>query len=682
MKKILLGLLAGALLALPASAQTPVFTESTQAYTPLTTGTTISFSSTDEGYVVLPLQFPFPWFGQTYNSIFIHTDGLIVIGGAPSVCGTTSSGYCAMYSNITNVPNSATPNNIISPFFDDLDLGTGSIRYTSSASEFVVEFNQLEEWLSGTYGYTAKVTLSPAGTVQVNYGPKWGTGGGGAAGFEGPTGALGASFLATAGTGTCNSATQTGCCSSAGANCTMADIVPNKLITIGEPNEADLGVQSVTISNLQVVGGGNLTFDMQAQIRNYGKTAASNFLWRAFLSTDRVLDASDQQVAEGGPVSIGVTTVMTVNGSAATTTAPAAGAYYVLVQVDPTNVVMEASELNNVGSTVDTFVQGLDLVATSISGVASSGGGNVDPIQVNFYNRGTDSPGTVAFRILLSNDSTVSMDDFEIYSGTRTLTGGQTINETVNVTMPAASPNGDYFYLLQVDPANALSEISETNNTVASFSRVQVRRADIVADFADFLDPVTGLSTRTGKFGEAARATVRMSNQGGANANNFSVALVVSTDATLSLLSDTIVCEQVVTSLPSGGSSQSVDLSCPLPLNARDGSAFQTGPYFMFLVTDSTGAVYESNKANNNLAVGPIRITAPGADLAIASVTAPAAAGVGEVLPVVRTIRNIGNRDAATVSYRYYASARSSPTRTCSSRSSIPRPGRPAPKAW
>lgn len=657
MKKILFGLLAGALLALPASAQTPVFIESTQAYTPLTSGTTISFTGgTDEGYVVLPLQFPFPWFGQTYNQVFIHTDGLLVLGGAPSSC--TSADYCAMYSYATNVPNTATPNNFISPFFDDLEVGpSGGIRYTSSASEFVVEFDQLEEWLYGGYAYTAKVTLSPAGTVQVNYGPKSGTGGNGAAGFEGPTGALGASFLSTGGTGTCTNATQTGCCSSSGANCTMADIVPNKLITIGEPNEADLGVQSVTLSNLQVVGGGNLTFDLQAQIRNYGKTAASNFLWRAFLSTDRVLDAGDQQVAEGGPVSIGVTTVMTVNASAATTTAPAAGAYYVLVQVDPTNVVMEASDLNNVGSTLDTFVQGLDLVATSISGVASTGGGNVDPVQVSFYNRGTDSPGPVAFRILLSNDATVSMDDFEIYSGTRTLTGGQTINETVNVTMPAASPNGDYFYLLQIDPANALTEISETNNSVASFSRVQVRRADIVADFADFLDPVTGLSTRTGKFGEPARATVRMSNQGGANANNFSVALVVSTDATLSLLSDTIVCEQVVTSLPSGGSSVSVELSCPLPLDSRDGSAFQTGPYFMFLVTDSTGAIYESNKANNNLAVGPIRVTAPGADLAIASVMAPAAAGVGEVLPVVRTIRNIGNRDAATVAYRYYASA-------------------------
>jgi hypothetical protein len=50
-------------------------------------------------------------------------------------------------------------------------------------------------------------------------------------------------------------------------------------------------------------------------------------------------------------------------------------------------------------------------------------------------------------------------------------------------------------------------------------------------------------------------------------------------------------------------------------------------------------------------------VTAPGADLAVAAVTVPAAAGVGEVVPVGRTLRNLGNRDAPAVAYRYYVSA-------------------------
>jgi subtilase family serine protease len=662
--KTLFALLAGVSLALPASAQTPVFLQTNQPYVPLSGPgvTNIDFASIDEdeGYQIVPIQFPFPWFGQTYNQLFIHTNGVAVLGGAPSNCtGGGPSGYCSLFFSSTNIPNTASPNNILAPFFDDLDVTAGVVRYASSASELTVEWSNIEPYSFSGPAFTVsfQLKLTAAGSVVFHYGPRTGSGGTASVGFESPTGALGASVAATGGGSSCTSLNQAGCCSFTTSACTLNDVPQGTVITIGEPNEADLGVQSVTLSNLQIAGDGNLSFDVQAQLRNYGKTAAPDFLWRAFISTDRVLDAADQQVAEGGPVSLGVTSATSVSAAAATTTAPAQGAYYVLVQVDPTNVVMEAAESNNVGSTFDTFVSGLDLVATSISGVASTGGGNVDPIAVNFYNRGTTSPGPVTFRILLSTDTTVSAGDFLVFTGTRSVSGGQTITETINVTMPLAAPSGDFYYLLEIDPGNLLMESSKTNNAVASSSRVQVRRADIVAEGADFLDPLTGLSTRTGKFGEAARGTVRMSNQGGANATGFSVAMVLSTDATLSLLSDTIVCEQVVPTLPAGVMAQTATLNCPLPLNGRGGAALQTGQYFIFLVTDSTGAIYESNKGNNNLSVGPIRITAPGADLAVASLTAPAAAGVGEVLPVVRTLRNLGNRDAPAAAYRYYASA-------------------------
>ena len=98
-------------------------------------------------------------------------------------------------------------------------------------------------------------------------------------------------------------------------------------------------------------------------------------------------------------------------------------------------------------------------------------------------------------------------------------------------------------------------------------------------------------------------------------------------------------------------------LSCTLPLTNAANVAFTTGPYFVFGVVDSTGAVFESNKANNSLQLGPIRITEPGSDLSVSSVTAPASAGVGEVIPVVRTLRNLGNVNAPAVAYRFYASA-------------------------
>lgn len=641
---------AAALFATPAAAQLLIFNTSTQPYVPLTGGTTLSFSTTDDGSTIVSLPWAFPWFSTNYTQVLVQTNGFISFDTTSCTSGCFSNGV---------VPSTTAPNNGIFGWWDDLSVSSGVVTTHNVGGEFVIQYANVTN-LGGTYTTNFQIRLSPAGTVVLHYGTFSGPGGNASVGFEGPGGTQGLKTLAAAG-GTCTSVDQSGCCSGSATTgtpraCLVTDVVPGTRVLIGEPPGPELAVPSVTLSNLVVQSDNNLTFDVQAQVRNFGQQPASNFLWRAYLSTDPVLNAADQLVAQGGPISVGPTTATTVNTPAATTTAPPQGAYYVLFEVDPTNVVVEASEQNNVGATVDTFVYGLDLVAASIVGVASSGGGNVDPIQVNWRNRGTNSPGPVTYRILLSNDALLDVNDFVIHTGTRSVTGGETVNETVMVTMPASAPNGDFFYLLQLDPANALTEASEANNLVASGSRVSVRRADLVAEFADVLDPSTGLSTRNGRFGEPIRATVRLSNQGGANASNFYVALVVSNDATLSLLSDTLVCEQVVALSTPGGMPSTVTLNCNLPLNTSAGQPFGTGQYYFFLVTDSTGAVFESNEGNNNLTVGPVRITAPGADLMVASVVAPAAGGVGETIPVIRTLRNVGNLDAPAAAYRYVAS--------------------------
>ena len=78
-----------------------------------------------------------------------------------------------------------------------------------------------------------------------------------------------------------------------------------------------------------------------------------------------------------------------------------------------------------------------------------------------------------------------------------------------------------------------------------------VARADISTDSALFLDPITNATTTVARFGEQARVLGHISNTGGANANNFYVGVVLSNDSQLSLLSDQLVYEQLVTSLPS-----------------------------------------------------------------------------------------------------------------------------------
>ncbi len=657
----LLGVAAALTLATTASAQLPTVIVSSQPYVSLTGATTINYSDGDDEGVLVPLGFTFPYFGVNYTHVMVNTNGFVL----PAVASTTTcqGTFSGCLSNVgfpsTSAPSSAAP--MIAGWWDDLDQGAaGTIRYVAGAGVFTVEWSGVQRYNSAGALVTFQIRVEASGAFTIHYGSVVGsaTAFQASAGFQNATGTLGANVIS-------------GCATT--STCAVANFVPNALVRVGEPNEADLAVSSVAIANFVMAGDGNLSFDVTSVLRNFGRTPANNVNWRAYLSRDQQLSitatdgGADIQVAGGGPVDFpavdggftadGGLAIVTVNASAATTVAPPTGEYFVLVQVDSDGTVMEASETNNVGSTPAAFVQGTDLQATSVSGPVTTGGGNMEMIPVNFFNRGTTSAGTATFRVLLSVDQVFDQSDFEIFSTTRIVTGGQTINETLAVTMPPNIPNGQFYYLLQIDPANTITEANETNNVVASSARVDVRRADLLAEQVSFLNPVTNLETTVARFGETARMRVRFRNTGGANANNFRVAMVLSTDSSLSLLSDKYVCDQVIVQTVPATTSTEAIIECPLPLRDSAMVAYPTGPYFLFGVVDATGAVFESNKANNSLMVGPVRITAPGADLAVTTVTAPASAGVGEIIPVVRTLRNLGNVDATAVPYRFYASA-------------------------
>ncbi len=650
MKKLAVALLVASS---TAWAQLPPIIASTQPYQPLIGATVVSALNGDDEGVLVPLGFSFPYFGQSYTHVMLNSNGVLVLG-------TSTTTLCTFGCN-NNVafPSTNTPNPALAAFWDDLDLSaSGSVRTLTSPGQFAVEYVAVPRYVSPTSNVTFQIKLNAAGSITFHYGSIVGTPTtfSASAGFENPTGTLGANLIA-------------GCTTS----CAVANFPPNAVFTIGEPNEADLSVSAVTIASFTTQMDGNLSFTVNSTLRNFGRTPANNFMWRAYISRDQQLDltatdgGADQQVAEGGPNSLeavdggflpdgGLSTVA-VTASAVTTTPPATGEYFVLVRVDATDTVMEASEANNLGSTTTAFVQGTDLVATSTSGPTSTGGGNPENFSISFFNRGTTPAGSVGFRILLSADQLLDASDFPLFTGTRMVSGGETITQTVPVTIPPNAPSGQFYFLLQLDPASTVTEANEANNVVASAAKVDVRRADLVNEQVQFLDPITALSTSSARFGDPVQMKVRLRNTGGANANNFRVALVLSTDTSLSLLSDTYVCDQVVPQTAPSTVSTEVTLNCTLPMRNTANVPFRTGPYFVFGVVDSSGAVFETNKANNSLMLGPIRITEPGADLAVTSITAPASAGVGEIVPVVRTLRNVGNLDAPQVIYRFFASA-------------------------
>ncbi len=80
----------------------------------------------DDGYTnAIPIGFDFKFYGTNYSNFYLSTNGFL------SFTALTSS----YYSNAT-IPNGAAPNNIIAPFWDDLDGRTqGTVHYLQEADK-------------------------------------------------------------------------------------------------------------------------------------------------------------------------------------------------------------------------------------------------------------------------------------------------------------------------------------------------------------------------------------------------------------------------------------------------------------------------------------------------------------------------------------------------------------------
>ncbi len=120
------------------------------------TGTAITFSSADDGNATVAMPFPFSFFGSTYSSMFVHSNGFVSFTtGQP-----TGSPY------VETIPTSATPNNYIAICHDDLNVtGGGVVSYFTSGSSpnrvFVIN------WSAVKFYNTAANNGDMSGQIQL-----------------------------------------------------------------------------------------------------------------------------------------------------------------------------------------------------------------------------------------------------------------------------------------------------------------------------------------------------------------------------------------------------------------------------------------------------------------------------------------------------------------------------------
>ncbi len=244
----------------------------------------------------------------------------------------------------------------------------------------------------------------------------------------------------------------------------------------------DLAVTAV--NNPQAIAAPGDTIKVTDTVKNSGTVTAGASTTRYYLSSDQQKSVNDVLLTGTRSVSslsAGQSSSGNVNAIIPATTLQ--GVYYLLACADDANAINETSESNNcLASAATVQVVYPDLVTTAVSNPpASAARGGTLKSTDTVKNQGSVSAGASTTRYYLS--TTGQQSGAVLLTGTRSvsnLSAGQSSSGNANVTIPATTPTGTYYFLACADdagapPANAVPETSETNNCLASTTKVVVQ---------------------------------------------------------------------------------------------------------------------------------------------------------------------------------------------------------------
>jgi|GEM_PF-2194963 len=145
-----------------------------------TTGTSLTMS--DDSFVNVALPFSFPFYGVAQSSVNIVSNGYLNFG-------TSSTAFTN-----TGIPNSAAPNNLVAPFWDDLNPSSvpGRVRYQDMGDgRFVVSWIGMPRYANSAEIMTFQVILYANGEIVYQYQTMTGTVTSATVGIEDGAGAVG-----------------------------------------------------------------------------------------------------------------------------------------------------------------------------------------------------------------------------------------------------------------------------------------------------------------------------------------------------------------------------------------------------------------------------------------------------------------------------------------------------------
>ena len=624
-------------------------TQYPSAYVPLTGGTPLTFPfSEDDDAALIPIGFPFTFFGVSYTHVNVGTNGGLVFAtscspgslcqgwnfcGPSGMCEVTLPTSAPAFGTPMGMPSPDEPNAVIAPFWDDLHVQGGSVSYAvqgaAPARVLVVQWSNVRHFSGSQSRANFQVRLSEADYgVTFHYGP-----------FV--SGSDSGSFSGTIGiedhTGT-EGVTPFPCSNQGWQFCDASVLqgLTNQVIQFLGPTGAEL-----VVSGQSATGGEPGTqVPIRIDVRNLGpQDTGVGFDVEVYFSTDQVIDATDTLLGTLNFPALAGRSVATATLTATVPQVPP-GFYTVGAIVDPANVVPEDVETNNTALLTTTFLVGADL-SIEVDAPPDSGPGELVDIPVRILNLGA-AHAAVTYAVYLSRDQVLDANDTLLGEATVPVPANPVTPVVFGAVIPSMAP-GRYYAIAVVDPHGDIAEANETNNTGVSVETTQLRGPDIVAA------SVSGRGAFAFR-GESYELTVTLRNDGGATAADFLYSFHFSENTLINALADPLLGEfGPVTVGP--GATQTLVHAVTVP------TSLTPGPYYLGVIADSQTNLLEE-RTNNNIArtQGTITVRDPAPDFTAVRVRLPARAAAGESVTIERNLANEGNAGGLLV-YDVYLSA-------------------------
>lgn len=417
-------------------------------------GTALNFGTPFPGQVNVNLPFPFRFYENDYTSMLVGSAGLVGFNANSWVGSGGNHGFPDPFSSgITNM---------IAAFWDDFFQPVVSTHEEGSAPDrvFIIQWKSSQLCCGGVPG-EANVQLhlheGAAGRFEIHVGPHTfpvGSRVSGSIGFQDQG--------ATRGT---NLAFCT-------PNCAMRDLddYRDRMIVATQDAGLDVFARRVEVN----VGGigrvyQGVPFPAEVTLASYHGNPIGPFRYQLHLvlPTESV---PNNPIYTSPLITLSPFQTLVEPLDVTVPLGQAAGRYRLLLVVDSDGVLPEANELNNQAfGTQDLLISDPkpDFTAVALdtpSGDRRPGGTITVPLTIGNIGNLT---GDVAWLVVLSSNNAPSATDLHLASGTLNLELLTEAELEATGTLPSNLPPGTYTLGLIVDPAQAVAELSEVNNTLA-----------------------------------------------------------------------------------------------------------------------------------------------------------------------------------------------------------------------